>query len=236
MLYDITQLLAMAILTGIAAAILTWTAMRSYVQRLLTRQRTELDTRLAWRAVEHEQALAAANEGVRIAQEGRREAEVRLTQARAEAVARVTQADEAMAGVHRSLRAHQERIKELQERAEIAEARAAGEAQAERRLAAAQERVRELEARVAQLVASQRGPDRDTLAALEKQVRDAQEANRELEVKLRTAQAATSERGSLERRLVEAQERLRTAEGELTGTSNELSRLRVAHQIGRAHV
>ncbi|MBK8265467.1 MAG: hypothetical protein IPK80_29585 [Nannocystis sp.] len=234
MLYNTSQLLAMSLLSGVAAAIITWAALRSHMLRMLTRQRTELDARLAWRAVEHENAMTATQEALRVAHEGKREAEQRLLQGKAELAMRSGQSDDMIAGLHRNLRSYQDKVRELQERLEMAESRASSESEgrgrSERTLAGAEEKIRELEARVASLIAAQRGPDRETITSMEQRLRAALEANRELEVRLKTAQAGTSERAALERRLVEAQERARSAEGELTALNNELSRLRVANQ------
>jgi predicted flap endonuclease-1-like 5' DNA nuclease len=234
MLYNTSQLLAMSLLSGVAAAIITWAALRSHMLRMLTRQRTELDARLAWRAVEHENAMTATQEALRVAHEGKREAEQRLLQGKAELAMRSGQSDDMIAGLHRNLRSYQDKVRELQERLEMAESRASSESEgrgrSERTLAGAEEKIRELEARVASLIAAQRGPDRETMTSMEQRLRAALEANRELEVRLKTAQAGTTERAALERRLVEAQERARSAEGELTALNNELSRLRVANQ------
>ncbi|MCA9637117.1 MAG: hypothetical protein KC420_13915, partial [Myxococcales bacterium] len=234
MLYTVHQLLFVSLIIAIASAIITWMLNRNRTLRLLTRQRTELDARLAWRAVEHENTLIAANESLRVSNEARRDAEMRLEQLRGEIGQRIAQYDDTIANLHRNLRNHQDRLRDAQRRADGGDERLAGESRlrevAELRLRELQEKHSAAEAEVIRLKSALRGSGHETMLELEKQVRELSESNRELEVRLKTAQAAVGDRTGLERRIVEAQDQARALEGELGATRGELSRLRVAHQ------
>lgn len=238
MLYTIHQLLFVSLIIGIASAIIVWMVNRSRMLRLFTRQRTEIDAMLAWRAVEHENALIAANESLRVSNDQRRDVEQRLHRLRTEVNQRVGQYDDTIANLHRNLRTHQEKLREAQRRADAGDEAVVGERRArevaELRLGEAKAKIEAFEAEVVELKAMVRGSNHDTMLMLEQQVRDLSEAKRELEVRFKTSQAAVGDRVALERRLVETQERLRAAEGELSGAKSELSRARVAHQAKSA--
>lgn len=238
MLYTIHQLLFVSLIIGIASAIIVWMVNRSRMLRLFTRQRTEIDAMLAWRAVEHENALIAANESLRVSNDQRRDVEQRLHRLRTEVNQRVGQYDDTIANLHRNLRTHQEKLREAQRRADAGDEAVVGERRArevaELRLGEAKAKIEAFEAEVVELKAMVRGSNHDTMLKLEQQVRDLSEAKRELEVRFKTSQAAVGDRVALERRLVETQDRLRAAEGELSGAKSELSRVRVAHQAKSA--
>jgi len=230
MLYTIHQLLFVSLLIGIASAIIVWLISRSRTLRLFRRQRAEIDAILAWRAVEHENALIAANESLRVSNDQRREAEQRLT----ELNQRIGQYDDTIANLHRNLRNHQEKLRDAQRRADAGDEAVVGERRArefaELRLGDVKSTLETLEGEVIELKTMVRGSNNEAMSTLERQVRALSEAKRELEVRLETSQAAVGDRVALERRLVETQERLRAAEGELSGARSELTRARVAHQ------
>ena len=238
MLYTIHQLLFVSLIIGIASAIIVWMVNRSRMLRLFVRQRTEIDAMLAWRAVEHENALIAANESLRVSNDQRRDVEQRLHRLQTEVNQRVGQYDDTIANLHRNLRAHQEKLREAQRRADTGDEAVVGERRArevaELRLGEAKAKIEAFEAEVIDLKAMVRGSNHDTMLMLEQQVRELSEAKRELEVRFKTSQAAVGDRVALERRLVETQDRLRAAEGELSGAKSELSRARVAHQAKSA--
>jgi len=238
MLYTIHQLLFVSLIVGVAAAIIVWMVHRSRMLDLFRRKRTEVDAMLAWRAVEHENALVAAHESLRVSNEQRREAELRLQRISAETTARVGQYDETIANLHRNLRTHQDKLRDAQRRADGGDEVATSERRTrevtELRLDEARSKIEAHEAELDRLRRAIRGSDSETMMMLEQQVLELTETQRERDVRLKTALAAVGDRDALERRLVETQERLRGVERELSSAHTEATRMRVAHQAKSA--
>ncbi len=232
MIYTIYQLLFVSLIVGISSAVIAWMINRSRSLQRLRIQRGEVDTYLAWRALEQENAVNAATEALRSSDEQRRELEQHLHRLRDEINQAVGQYDETIANLHRNLRIHQDKLRDAQRRAEAGDEAILGERRAreiaELRLTEANSKIEAFEAELIELKSALRSSDHGTVMILRAQLQELSAAKIEAEAHFREAAATGDEGTPVAQELTAANERLVAANSQLERLRSELMSLRLA--------